>query len=416
MGALGTECGPTGLANLKSGLLHDSRIACAGEGCPAFRRMTYGAANSHYQEPVDQVAAFLIAKDMQNCHQDASFLPYAAGRFGILNVRNGRSLEEASRKLQIGALRKQWFHSAMMEYLHVKGTVFLTDTFWNDPRHWEIAERLLDEEPSIIPEKNPFAGSWYKFRSIAPIFGRAITPAISTKLADIDAPRLYMLIEAAHVRYLAEAYGVDSKLGPVSETQFDEFMAGSFDIAHFRQPVDLDTHASHIRTLIPYIAKATENRVYFADDERTIRRKLAATETTCPGDPPSYYDEKTGSEVLNPLVQYAIYGVEAKRLVAGGSSKIAGTRVSCGLDVLELAKEKGVEGWAPDVSSNLWNHVVGPISELIQTKWNFEMAYANSKQRSVELRKKLEDADAKILEKAGPGAIKLSTIWKIDFE
>lgn len=218
------------------------------------------------------------------------------------------------------------------------------------------------------------------------------------------------------MKYLVEKFGVDSKLGPVSESHFDKFNNKFLDVAHLRQPVDLDTRPARIKTLIPYIGRVSESRVYFTDDEQTIRLKLVASESVCGGDPPSYYDEKTQSEVLNPLVQYAIYGVEAKRLVVGDPSKIAGGEISCGLDVLELAKEKGVRGWAPDVAELLWQYVVGPIGELTRTRWNFERMLAESRQRRGELRKKLEKADAEILKKAGPGAVKLRDIWKIEFD
>lgn len=115
--------------------------------------MIYGATNSQYHEPVDQVAAFLVAKDVQERHPEVSFLPLAVGRFSILDARSGESLTELERELQLNALHKQWLHAALMDYLRLKGTIFITDNFWDDTRHWDIVAEILEETPSIIPEK-----------------------------------------------------------------------------------------------------------------------------------------------------------------------------------------------------------------------------------------------------------------------
>lgn len=369
------------LRDALGGLVHDAACDCENE-CGGFRKTIYGAAVSRLHEPVDQIAAFLIAKDIQERHPDFEFFPLSVARFGLLNARRGESLKEKNLELKIGGLRKQLFHLAMMDHLGLKGRVFLTDNFWDDPLHWAIAEELLDADPSLIPPESPFAGTFYRFNEISQGFSAAIGPELMARLASIDGPRLYALIEVAHIMYMAQRYGVDSKLGPVTERPFDAHVGASLHIAHHRQPVDLLTHAGRVQTLSPYIGKPREERIYFcADDAEAIGRVLSVAEARCLADPPFYYDEMTASNVLNPIVQHAVYAVEAARLTSHAPVRIAGSEVSCGMDVLRLARERGVAGWAPDVADLLWWHVVEPINEIVRKRWNLETQLQKARER-----------------------------------
>jgi len=102
-------------------------------------------------------------------------------------------------------------------------------------------------------------------------------------------------------------------------------------------------------------------------------------------------------------------------LVVGKPSSIAGNEVSCGLDVIELAEEKGVRDWAPDVAKLLWQHVVKPIDGLMRTRWNFERELARARQADAnEMMRRLDAISRETAEKEV--AAKPFSIWRVEFE
>lgn len=364
------------LGSLRGGLLCDSY------GLPVTQPLTpaYGAMVSHYREPVDQIAAFLIAKEIQNHAPKSHFFPYTSIRFSLLNRRKKESLRLSTNRLKRAAIQKQLFHLAVMRHFNIKGLVLFSDGFWEDPAHWKIAEKLLERYPEIIPASSPFNGSFYKFSEVSKSYKLAIPSSLMEKVGSIEAPKLYPLLEATHLKYLAVRYKVNAKLGPESESKFDEFMKNSTSILHFRQPVDLPTAKTSSKTVIPYIGKRTQTRIFFGlDTEATIASKLRVAEQSWEkGILPDNEMSRDGCNPVHPIVQYAIYAVETARLRTGSPVKLGGRQASDGLEVLELAQKKDKQ-WAPDVAKALWENLLRPINMSVEREWNLKTQLARAK-------------------------------------
>lgn len=322
------------------------------EICPP-RSAYYGISASRYLEPLDQADVLLLCSRLRRSGMDLNLSIFVAGRYAQLNGKPaGELIEAESRKLET--------LQAAARALGMPVALFRTDDLWQDSRYWdEVWERR--GASGIISGRSgaPFSEV---AASMEPGILAAMPPGFLECLGNVDAPALYRLFEVAEAAYLARVAGVDCKIGPASEQEYDVFIRSFMGIIQLGQPLDFRSTPARPKPITPYIGKEGEERLFIQDSKEAVVGKICRLGQRAEGTPLFYGD------FMNPFLRTAILAVEAAALAESTPVRLAGSRVYDGAGAAGVFARSGMRGLArtaPLVAECLWAYLIRPIQKAM---------------------------------------------------
>ncbi|GEM_PF-3383105 len=310
----------------------------------------YGISASRFSEPLDQFDVLMLLSKLKSLGAEAQLLIFVAGRYAQLNGRSREELEYTEEQ-KIRMLRQT---SALFD---IPITVLGTTDLWYSPEYWEEVDSLKSTS-GIIDQKR----SGPLFSTVSDSFEyeicQALSPGLSSALADIPAPQLYRLFEVAEASYLKKFYEVDAKIGPGAEQEYDRFIGEFMDIIQLQQPVDFRNRPKCIKPVTPYIGKQGEQRIFVSDSKEDVNKKISNLAQRASGQPLLF------AGVLNCFVRLSALAVEAASLQDSAPVTFANRQVSDGLSVIQGFEKMGTDRltrFAPIVSECLWAYLIRPL-------------------------------------------------------
>lgn len=338
------------------------------------------------QEPLDQIQGFIAAKRIQEWNQKqfgeaGVFIPFIGGLFEVLNCNDDEQLKALVETNTPKELSKQKLFKAISTLYGLESIVPITKDLWQDQRYWEILKSLFDKQ---IFTRGLLINNTLKFYDTKDQLMSAMKvkelPSdlvnlpleFVKKIGNFPAPILYTPAEVTEAFYLAEKYGVTTKLGQAQERVYDQYLYQDMSVYRLRQPVSLDSTKLKVKTVTPYIAKATNTssgsvkqdvRIYFTDTFEQVKEKVEAS-------PIEEYafsmDEKYG-EVLNPIIEKTIFAVESARILGKTPITIGGCELSEGSDVIDavLEKQLSITALRDELPQLLFENIIKPVGALL---------------------------------------------------
>lgn len=167
------------------------------------------------------------------------------------------------------------------------------------------------------------------------------------KIGNFPAPILYTPAEVSEAFYLQQKFGINTKLGQAQERVYDKYMYQDFSVYRLKQSVDLTSTKLKPRTVTPYIAKSNfelsgsskgDLRITFNDTLQTIESKLLEL----PTEESVFCADAEFGEVLNPIVEKAIFAIESARALKKNPVQIFDQAYSSGQELTDAVLEKKV--------------------------------------------------------------------------
>ncbi len=316
--------------------------------CPS--KFYYGISASRYSEPLDQFDVPILLSKLKSLGLDAELLIFVAGRYAQLN---GRSREE----LSFSEEQKIRMLNQTSSIFNLPITVFGTTELWYSQEYWAEVDRLKSVDGIIDKTRSgpPFSTV---FDSFEYEIGQVFPSKLKSALAGIPAPQLYRLFEVAEASYLRKYRGVDAKIGPGAEQQYDSFIGDFMDIVQLQQPVDFRNRPKCTKPITPYIGKEGEKRIFISDTKQELNKNMSNLAQRTSGFP------IICNGLMNCFVRMSILAVEAAALNDSIPVNLGNRQVSNGADVLESYEKIGTDRlsrFAPVVSECLWAYLIRPL-------------------------------------------------------
>lgn len=277
-------------------------------------------------EPIDQLQIFITAKRIQEWNinefgESGVFIPFIAGQYEVLNAS---SREEANDLIinnkKKEQLKKRLFNSLIKRFC-INARILTTTDVWTDTRYWNVLLAVLDDEDftrgTLIQDTLAF------YETKEQLFTALRVKELPTSIIKLPlpflkqignwpAPLLYTPCEVAEALYFQQTTDVQCKIGQAQERVYDKYLVNKLSVFRLRQPVDLLSTAQKPYPVTPYIDKRkgkASSRIFFADSLERVQQKIDSVA------PESYVftTNQEFGEVLNPLVEKAIFAVETAR-------------------------------------------------------------------------------------------------------
>ena len=298
-------------------------------------------------EPIDQLQIFIAAKRIQEWNMNefgasGLFIVFIAGQYEVLNAI---SVEETNdiivRNIKKEEQKKRLFASLAQQF-GINARVLTTTDVWMDQRYWNMLLTLLGNgdftRGTLIQDTLAFYESKEQlFRTLRvkelPSSIVKLPIPFLKKIGNWPAPLLYTPCEVAEALYFQQTADVQCKIGQAQERVYDKYLVNKLSVFRLRQPVDLLSTAQKPYPVTPYIDKAKEkasSRIFFDDTVENMQQKIAAV----PLDSYIFSTDREWGEVLNPLVEKAIFAVEAAR-VLGQPILFGALAVSTGQELID---------------------------------------------------------------------------------
>lgn len=333
----------------RSGLVQMSSLP-GSQNAP--RSIYYGISASRFLEPLDQLDALLLISRLKRSGLDMGLTVFVAGRYAVLNGRENGPLIRAERA-KIDIMRAA---SSVIDP-SVGLTLLKTDDLWYSPLYWEQVGKLRSR-PGIISSERKGKVFSTVAAGFEPGIISAIGPGLLDALSPLDAPSLYRLFEVAEAAYLGEQKGIESKIGPASEEEYDRFIGSFMGLVQLRQPLDLRSIGGKAKPITPYIGKEGEERIFLESDKDEIARKIMKAAQRQAG-APLFFDG-----FMNPFLRLSVLAIEAAAAADSVPIRLNGSAVSDGAGVIESFSRSGTAGLsriAPLISECLWAYMIRPI-------------------------------------------------------
>lgn len=299
-------------------------------------------------EPIDQIVPFILAKRIQEWNEkrfgrSGTFIVFIAGLFEVLNTN---TLDDANKLILINSqkeISKKYLFNEIANKLSIKQKTILTRKIWMDQKYWNILYKLLKSDVfsrgNLIKDTLKFYSS--KNQLMKAIKVKELPENICNlplqflkEIGNWPAPILYTPSEVAESLYLQNTKNVSIKIGQAQEKVYDKYLLGKMDTFRYRQPTDLLSKNTNPRTVTPYIDKEKEKsqlRIYFSDTKKSIGNKLAKIKT----EEYVFTTDKGFGEVLNPIVEKAIYAIEWERIVNQSPTFIGSVSLKNGKECID---------------------------------------------------------------------------------
>jgi len=299
------------------------------------------------QEPVDQIQAFIIAKRIQNWNQQqfgntGMFIPFIAGLFEILNANN---LDAVNQIIDINSPKekiKQKLYSKIIAKFNLNAQIFLTKDLWQDTNYWNILQSVLDQgnftRGNLINDTLKFYSSkdqlfsTIKLKELpSDLFNLPLD--FIKKFGNWPSAILYTPTEVAEALFFLKTKNINCKVGQAQERVYDKYLINQMTTIRLRQPVDLLSKITKTQTVTPYIDKQKDKeslRIYFNDDLKDITSKIdqITPENYC------YVTDPIYGEVLNPIVEKAVFAIESALCQGKESVNISNIPCSSGQELI----------------------------------------------------------------------------------
>lgn len=333
------------------------------------------------QEPIDQIQGFLIAKRIQEWNQrnfgePGLFVPFIGGLFEVLNCKDSDEVPTLLANNSPKEVAKQKLFDTATKLFQINSKSLITKDLWQDQRYWEILKSLFDKQVFtrglLINDAMQFYDT--KEQLMATMKVKELPRDLVNlplnfikKIGNYPASLLYTPAEVTEAFYLAEKYGVNTKVGQAQERVYDRYMYDDFSVFRLKQPVALNSSKNKPNTVTPYIAKsintssgeAKDNlRIYFSDTLEQVQEKVAsilAQEYV-------FTVDQDFGEVLNPVLEKAIFAVEAARIL-GNEVEVNDVPLKTGSDVIEAVSmgSLSVLQVKDQLADLLYQNIIQPI-------------------------------------------------------
>lgn len=313
------------------------------------------------EEPIDQIQAFVVAKRIQEWNQEnfgepGLFIPFIGGLFEVLNsatFENVQSLVETNTPKEVS---KAKLYQQICDSYELNAKILITADLWQDQVYWEILKGLFDKQlftrGSLINDTLKFYESKDQLMDTLKVKELPkdlvnLPLEFVKKIGNFPAPILYTPAEVSEAFYLQQKFGINTKLGQAQERVYDKYMYQNFSVYRLKQPADLTSTKLKPKTVTPYIAKfnfalsginKSDLRITFSDTYESISEKLAMT----PMDESIFCVDPEFGEVLNPIVEKAIFAIESARSIKNKPVQISNTLFQSGQELVEAILEKKV--------------------------------------------------------------------------
>ena len=276
------------------------------------------------QEPIDQIQAFIIAKRIQNWNQQqfgttGTYIPFIAGIFEVLNANTLDSVNQIINTNTPKEKTKQQLYSRIITKFNLNAEILLTQDIWQNTQYWDILQSVLNQgdftRGSLINDTLKFYNSKDQLFSTIKIkelpsdlFNLPLD--FLKKFGNWPSAILYTPTEVAEALYFLKTKDINCKIGQTQERVYDKYLVNQMTTVRLRQPVDLLSQINKPQTVTPYIDKQKDKpslRLYFNDDLKIIISKInqITPENYC------YVTDPIYGEILNPLVEKAIFALES---------------------------------------------------------------------------------------------------------
>ncbi len=313
------------------------------------------------REPIDQLHGFWAAKRVQEYNSErfgetGYFFPFIAGVFEVMNATNRNGVKRVIEENTVKERKKRGLFQGALNKYGIQGEVLVTEDLLKDEKYWIHFDALLkdpkfSEENLIADTLHFYHGNMdelnkvLKFEELLNEMPRDMiniqTPLLH-KIGNWRSAILYVPAEITESVYLQKERGVNLKIGHADERIYDKYITSLMDVAHLKQPVNLESSRLEPDVVTPYIEmhrRRNKIRIFFNDSEQDIREKIKSL-------PVEEYDftiyrdvgerAKEASEVLNPFLEKTIFAVESARCLGRTPVNVSGYKVTNGLDVVEL--------------------------------------------------------------------------------
>lgn len=299
-----------------------------------------------YNEPIDQLQIFIAAKRIQEWNmnefgESGLFIPFIAGQYEVLNAMTSEEASDIIIRNKNKEEQKKRLFTSLAQQFGINTRILTTTDVWMDQRYWTFLLSLLGSgdftRGTLIQDTLSFYET--KEQLFKALRVKALPPSIVKlpvpflkQIGNWPAPLLYTPCEVAEALYFQQTAGIQCKIGQAQERVYDKYLVNKLSTFRLRQPVNLLSTAQTPYPVTPYIDKTKEkasSRIFFNDSIEEVQQKIASV-------PPVSYvfttDQEFG-EVLNPLVEKAIFAVEAARTL--GQPILFGTlTVSTGQELI----------------------------------------------------------------------------------
>ena len=225
----------------------------------------YGMNISAGREPLDQLDFIFLAKKL-----GIPITVLVAGKYGILN---GKDPAVLLRKEQ----EKEELLKRIFQFLGVDGRVLITDAVWGNPVYWKSVLELCKIDGIIEVSIGPTIGEIPRERFAVPSPALGDFESVMQQLGMLSASGLYTLLEVTEALCLQRILGIDTKFGPESEERYDKFIESFMAILQFYQPLDLKSTVASANSVIPYMERRDESRIFLSDNKTELITKVCAT-------------------------------------------------------------------------------------------------------------------------------------------
>ncbi len=309
----------------------------------------YGISASRASEPIDQFDVLLLVSRLRRSGLGAGLTVFVAGRYAELNGMPGPELVRQEE-------RKLGFLRASSSALGIPMEILRTDDLWRDPAYWAAVSGLASV-PGIIG-----ARGGRPFSEVAPSLGEAVLSAmpagLTARLGGFPAPSLYTLFEVAEAAYLMRERGIECKVGPASEEEYDRFICSFMGIMQLCQPIDFRSRQASPRPLTPYIGKAGETRITIDDGKAEMAAKICSLAQRCEGRPVRY------GGFMDPFARLAVLALESAAAADSVPVRLNGRPLYDGEGAVGMLERSGMSGltrFAPLVAECIWAYLVRPV-------------------------------------------------------
>ena len=161
------------------------------------------------------------------------------------------------------------------------------------------------------------------------------------KIGNFPAPLLYTPAEVAESFTLNILERVNFKIGQAQERVYDKYLIGKMSSLRLKQSVALNSTKQKPITVTPYIDKEkqkSEVRLFFGESTESLKEKL----NSIPKDNYIYSVDNNFGQVLNPIVEKAVYAVESALCQGNEYVEVFGQKIYSGEDLINFLSLKTI--------------------------------------------------------------------------
>ncbi|MBD3280192.1 hypothetical protein GF389_01550 [Candidatus Dojkabacteria bacterium] len=320
------------------------------------------------KEPIDQIQGLICQKRIQewnevNFGNKGKQIIFIGGLFEILNTQNLEALQMIVKKNLKKEQEKRKLFTSIADKFNLRIDVKTTLDLWKDPKYWEILYELIESEiftrGNLMNDTLKFYNSKEELMNVLrlkeiPKDFINLPIKVLKKIGNWPAPLLYTPVQVAEGFYLKERFRINAKVGQLQERVYDKYLKGQIDTYRLKQSVDLLSTRTKTQIVTPYIDKnknKAQSRIYFGEKIESITEKITEIEV----DKYLFTTDEEYCEVINPIVEKAIYAIESARCQEQVPVMINNTNIYSGGELMNAieAGKSNIENLKSELPSSI---------------------------------------------------------------